>query len=301
LYVAYKFSASPGQGIESFTGGGGDLLNDGSGRFRLADLAYSPVTATGRYLLKFESRCLQDCAGYDTSSFPYSFTVLRPTPIPLSLDTPITSTFTEPYGLEVYSLNITDPGYYGLFFNPTAAKPALENYDSFVLEAFNPNMTQIQGVAYRDYKLLTTKLAAGNHTLRVNKRYAEAAPYTLSAIRLGPPVPISVPSGAVNASIDIAAQSRFYSLARTANQSVKVSLTAQGTWSACLSMYKILPGGDYTNFGEAPVNQCFGTRYGNGQSTSFTYVPPSDGTYIVQIKGVDFNQTGTYTLSLDTP
>ena len=230
--------------------------------------------------------------------------MLRPNPVQLTVNTLVASAFTEPYGLEVFKLNVTDPGYYLLYFSPSAPKLPLEQPQDLILQAFAPNLTP-EGSAYRDNSELTVNLAAGTHTLSVNKRYAEAGPYTLNAIRLAPPILLSVPSGSVNGSIDLAAQKRYYSLSRNANQAVKVSLNASSGWSGYVRIYKQpATNGDYTNSDTALAVQTFGAPYGKPQSVSFTYTPPSDGTYIVRVNGVDPSgkpQIGSYTLSLETP
>lgn len=281
----------------------GDLYKTTSFSSLVGNVALSPVTDSGYHLLKFYSRCLADCAGYDTWNFPYSFSVLRPNRVPLGVDIPISSSFTEPYGLEVYNLNITDPGYYLLYFNPTAPKFPLEGFQDLGLSVFAPDLAQ-EGNAFRDSQQLIVKLPVGNHTLSVNKVYAQAAPYNLSAVRLAPPVALSVPSAAVGGSIDLAAQKRFYSLGRTANQAVKINFNAQGSWSGFIRVYQLPSNGDYANFNfNGLALQSFGGA--NGQSVSFTYTPPSNGTYVIQVQGLDQlgnpNQTGTYTLSLETP
>jgi hypothetical protein len=281
----------------------GDLYKTPSFTSLVGNAALSPVTDSGYHLLKFYSRCLADCADYDTWNFPYSFSVLRPNRVTLGVDTPISSSFSEPYGLEVYNLNITDPGYYLLYFNPTAPKFPLEGFQDFGLSVFAPDLAQ-EGNAFRDSQQLIVKLPIGNHTLSVNKVYAQAAPYNLSAIRLAPPAALSVPSAAVNGSIDLPAQKRFYSLGRTANQVVKINFNAQGNWSGLIRVYQLPSNGDYANFNFSGLAlQSFGGA--SGQSVSFAYTPPSDGTYVIQVQGVDQlgnpNQTGTYTLNLETP
>ena len=245
------------------------------------------IATSGEYIVHISGQNTKVSSATGT----FSWNLLKPTPVPLAVDTLTSGTLAAPYGFNRYSLNIVVPGYYLYYPNVTSTETGI-----FALLR-DPNGIELGFIQRESNGAINNRfdiraLPSGNHTIDIFGHDKNAVSYNMIAVSLEPPV-VMTTATTKNGTIDQPGERDYYQFSATAGQTYTISSTSSLTGS--VYVHKLAANGNFTQ--DFPVDGSVGSGVIGG---SISFTPVEAGTYIIQVVVTNSNTpTGNYSLTLN--